>query len=72
MSIDNRILAIMATPFVTIALLRILCWFAGAEWTAPGEAVVLALFITYGTGAALFICNVDLGVTRLGKKGGDA
>lgn len=72
MSIDNRIFVIIATPFICIALLRVLFWFAGAEWSEPGGAALFSLFIAYGTGITLFIWNIDLGCTRLLRKGDDA
>jgi hypothetical protein len=72
MSIDNRIFVIIASPFAFVALLRALFWFAGAEWSEPGIAAIISLSLAYVTAVALFIWEVDLGSTRIGKKGGDA
>ena len=71
MKIDSRVLIPFVGPFVILGMIRLLCWLAGAEWSDPGLAVAMSLFIggMGGTSimAAMFIGETPIGSITIGK-----
>jgi len=69
MNIDNRIFVVIASPFATITMLRVIVWFAGAQWSEPAMAAFAGVFVL-GFACVWFAFCVthdacNLGTTRL-------
>ena len=70
--IDNRVLIPFVLPFVLLAMVRLLWFVAGAEWSAPDVAAGLCSFVGIVVGAAvtavLFADGTEIGGFWIGRR----